>query len=98
MPLYSYSCAHCGLEFDARQPVEKREAAPCPYCSYIARKVFTPTPYIQVPAHFQVMQSDFLPAAGDVEAWDARQGGSTAHAPRTQTLKEFTDSLPRGEV
>lgn len=93
MPLYSYACAHCGLQFEARQSVEQREMSPCLYCAYMARKVFTPTPYIQVPEHFRHSQADFLPDASDTAGWEARQSGSTAHAPKTKTLKEAFEEV-----
>ncbi len=93
MPIYQFICAHCGAEFEARQTVEAREAAPCPVCPHLARKVFMPTPYVMVPAHFKVMQNDLLPDPGDTAAWDARQGNSTSHAPRKETLREAFDKV-----
>jgi putative FmdB family regulatory protein len=97
MPRYDYVCHHCGANFEARQSVEARDAAPCPACVHLARRRFLPTPYIQVPDHFKVMQSDFLPDPSDTAAWEARQRGDQRHAPRQPRVKEAFEAIKQWE-
>lgn len=95
MPIYTYKCDNCGQEMGRRRSVEDRNVPEKCFCGYPASRYFEPgAVQIQVPEHFRHLQGDFLPGAGDTEAWDARQGtGSTSHAPRQQTLKEAFDEV-----
>ncbi len=43
MPLYSYRCEHCGVQFDRRQHFDEPALRKCPECGKLAlRKLIAP--------------------------------------------------------
>lgn len=47
MPMYDYKCSACGHDFEAIQPISKREESDCPECG--ARAVKLPsTPRVKL--------------------------------------------------
>ena len=42
MPVYEYSCAECGEQFEQYREVTARSAARCPECGGPGQKVFRP--------------------------------------------------------
>lgn len=43
MPLYSYRCTGCGVEFDDQRPIEDRKTAVCPTaCGGVGEQFITP--------------------------------------------------------
>lgn len=39
MPVYSYKCAHCQLEFEKRQSFDEEPLSTCPDCGHSVRRV-----------------------------------------------------------
>lgn len=95
MPRYDYTCSHCGTAFEAYRPVAERLYAACPACPHEAERVFTPTRYLVVPAHFKLMISDTLPDPDDKAGWENRGTGNNSQVtrPRTPSLREAFDKV-----
>jgi putative FmdB family regulatory protein len=100
MPLYEYECNECGLRAEQRRSVEGRDRpywcngkTGCQEGQWV--RVFTPTANIVIGEHFRHLQSDFLPAPGDTEAWEARGNASQAHTAKKDDGREFEEFVRR---
>jgi putative FmdB family regulatory protein len=50
MPVYAFSCEHCG-PFEVRRPLrEATEPAHCPACEELGRRIYTPPGLVRTPA------------------------------------------------
>jgi hypothetical protein len=99
LPIYKYLCCACNEYVDQRRSVDDRDAEHRHDCETFGNKlwrIFTPTANIVTPEHFRHLQSDFLPAAGDTEAWAARGNASQSHvATKKDDSREFEEFVRR---
>lgn len=100
MPDYDYRCRRCEAITTRSRRVDERDIAGwCERCCTLsAYRVFTPTANVIVPAHFRIEADWMLPDKDDTAGWEARQGGSTAHAPRQTSFKDEFDRVYKGDL
>jgi putative FmdB family regulatory protein len=93
MPIYTYRCAECGVEFDQHQNFSDAPLVKCPECGKKSlRKVFSPTGIIfkgkgwyatdnRSPSGGVNMKKDKAEGAADKPASDSASGGASEKKP-----------------
>lgn len=86
MPTYAYQCESCGNEFDLRQGFDASPQQPCPACSSIGRRRFSPPTVIYKGSGFYT--TDYARKSID----SSSSSSSSSSSPASASSGEKSDS------
>lgn len=82
MPIYTYRCENCGVQFDRRQHFEDKPLVKCPECSKESlRKVFLPVGIVFKGSGFYATDHRSPSGAGSTKKSEKKSEGATEDKP-----------------
>jgi putative FmdB family regulatory protein len=83
MPIYTYRCSHCGVQFDTRQSFQDEALTVCPECGETAlHKVFQPVGIVFKGSGFY--STDNRSPSGQVPDRSSKEEKSTSKETKTE--------------
>ena len=91
MPIYTYRCDNCGVQFERQQSFDEAPLTRCPECSKKAlRKVYTPVGIVFKGSGFY--STDHRSPSGTNRSSTSSKTGEGEDKPAATERKESTDS------
>ena len=88
MPIYTYRCENCGVQFERQQKFSDQPLTRCPECGKNLRKVYTPVGIVFKGSGFY---------ATDHRSPSGTRGNHT-HSKQAETESKANDSEPKTET
>jgi len=93
MPIYTYRCENCGVQFERQQTFDDAPLKTCPECRKKAlKKVITPTRIIFKGSGFYATDHKSPSGAGTTKKSESSESNETKPETKTKTKKAETGS------